>query len=191
MSASRVKRTTLMLVVAVLLLTTVSAAFAEDPAPRPGQARFEVDFMTMMIDHHAAAVEMAELCVEKATHDELRMMCEDMIVEQTNEIEEMQTWLMDWYGVSHEPQISEENQMMIEHLAMLEGDQFEIEFMQMMIEHHSMAVKEGVKCERRAYHDELQTMCHDMVDSQVAEIMQMQTWLCEWYGICDFRRVMM
>jgi uncharacterized protein (DUF305 family) len=59
-----------------------------------------------------------------------------------------------------------------------------------MIEHHSQAVKEGVKCERRAYHDELRNMCANMVQSQLQEIAQMQNWLCEWYGVCDYRRMM-
>lgn len=178
------------LMVAVLLFGAVGAAFADGPAPRPGQAKFEVEFMTMMIDHHASAVEMAELCVEKATHEELRMACEDMVAEQMHEIEMMQMWLMEWYGISHEPQISEDDMMMIEHLAMLEGNEFEVAFMQHMIEHHMMAVKEGVKCERCAYHDELQSMCQDMVESQVAEIMQLQAWLCEWHGMCEMRRPM-
>lgn len=190
MTVLKMKRIASALLVAILLLSAVSTAFANDPAPRPGQARFEVDFMTGMIDHHAMAIDMAQVCVEKATHDELRAMCEEIIQSQSEEIKMMQMWLMDWYGVSHEPQMSEEHKVMLEHLASLSGAQFEIEFMQVMIEHHSQAVKEGVKCERRAYHDELRNMCANMVQSQLQEIVQMQNWLCEWYGVCDYRRMM-
>jgi uncharacterized protein (DUF305 family) len=40
----------------------------------------------------------------------------------------------------------------------------------------------------RAYHEELRTLCEDMVVTQTLEIGQMREWLCEWYSICGNRR---
>ena len=45
---------------------------ASGPAPTKAQARYEIDFLQDMIDHHMMAVMTAELCVEKAVHEELR-----------------------------------------------------------------------------------------------------------------------
>ena len=69
----------------------------------------------------------------------------------------------------------------------LSGAEFEIAFMEMMIKHHEAAIREGERCLDRAYHAELRSLCEDIIETQSAEIAQMQTWLCEWYGICKER----
>lgn len=159
-------------------------AYAEAPAPDQGTAQFETRFMTRMIDHHAMAIMMGEVRLEEAVHDELRSMCEDIITSQSQEIEMMQAWLADWYGVFHTPQMSPGDEQMIEHLASLEGAEFEIEFMQEMIKHHKMAVGRAMKCVQRAEHEALVDMCETMIETQQAEIAQLGSWLCEWYAIC-------
>ena len=52
------------------------------PAPDPAAANYEVRFMTKMIDHHAMAVMMAEMCVERAIHPDLTSMCTGIIANQ-------------------------------------------------------------------------------------------------------------
>lgn len=157
---------------------------ALEPAPTNAAARFEVRFMTNMIDHHMMAVMMAETCVAEAEHADLRTMCEDIIEAQMAEIEEMQRWLADWYGVGHEPQMTPGMERQIDRLAALEGADFEIAFMEEMIRHHRKAVREGEHCVDRAHHSELIVMCEDIVATQTAEIAQMEAWLCDWYGEC-------
>lgn len=73
---------------------------------------------------------------------------------------------------------------MMDHLASLSGAAFEIAFMEMMIEHHEKAIKEGRHCLDKAAHGELRRLCEDIIGTQSAEIAQMQTWLCRWYGEC-------
>jgi uncharacterized protein (DUF305 family) len=154
-------------------------------APDRRAARFEIDFMQDMIDHHAMAVEMAEICLGKAVHEELRALCENIIAAQSAEIEQMQSWLRDWYGISYEPRMKQGDERMLERLASLSGAQFEIEFMQMMIQHHERAIREAEDCLRRAYHRQLRRLCENIIETQSAEIEQLQTWLCEWYDICE------
>ena len=153
-------------------------------APDRRTARFEIDFMKDMIDHHAMAVEMAEICLTKAVHEELRATCENIIAAQSAEIERMQTWLRDWYGISYEPRMTRGDQRTLGRLASLSGAEFEIEFMQMMIEHHERAIREAEDCLQRAAHRQLRRLCENIIETQSAEIEQLQTWLCEWYQIC-------
>jgi uncharacterized protein (DUF305 family) len=160
-------------------------ALADAPAPTPAAAHFEVKFMTDMIDHHAMAIMMAEACVEKAVHAELRSLCQNIIAAQTQEIEQMQSWLQSWYGISYEPEMDKTNGQM-KKLMSMSGAMFEIEFMQMMIRHHAKAVKEGEKCLQKAYHADLRQLCQNIIVSQMAEISQMQSWLCQWYQICNW-----
>ncbi len=171
----------------ITLLATLSmviSARADAPAKHRNQMKFEVRFMTEMIDHHAMAIEMGTLCAEKAVHPELQELCEEMVAMQSAEIEQMQMWLRDWYGVEHEPEMTAEDERQLEHLGSLSGGNFEKEFLRMMIEHHSIAVIRAAKCVRKAAHRELTNLCDEMKDAQMTEIHTMQTWLCHWYRIC-------
>lgn len=71
-------------------------------------------------------------------------------------------------------------------LATLSGQAFEMAFLQMMSEHHAMAVTDGKRCLRSAEHGELRGLCRDIVGTQLREIAQMESWLCRWYGDCRF-----
>jgi uncharacterized protein (DUF305 family) len=172
------------LCVSTMILSAVSG-FAEGPAPNPSTAHYEVKFMADMIDHHAMAVQMAQMCVTKATiHEDLQSLCQNMIAAQSDEIEQMQSWLEEWYEISYDPEPKETGQM--KRLSSMSGEIFEIEFMQMMIRHHAAAVKEAESCQRQAYHVPLILLCQNIETSQTREIQQMQTWLCTWYGICNW-----
>lgn len=161
-----------------------TATRAAEPAPSPAQATYEVKFMTNMIDHHMMAVMMGELCLGRAVHDELRQTCEQIITTQTQEIQTMQTWLSDWYGIAYEPSMTSGMERHMAKLAAASGAEFEIMFMTMMIRHHWQAVVKASTCVSRAYHEELITTCEDIMAAQSAEIIEMRTWLCEWYGVC-------
>lgn len=140
--------------------------------------------MTGMIDHHQMAIEMSEICLTKAVHEELRQLCESIIAAQSREIQQMQNWLQNWYSISYSPQMSNRAQKDLERLSSLSGAEFEIMFMEMMIQHHEAAVNEGRTCLDRAYHRQLIRLCENIIASQSAEIAQMQEWLCQWYGRC-------
>jgi uncharacterized protein (DUF305 family) len=164
---------------------TVSAQTQESgPAPDRSTARYEIDFMTDMIDHHAMAVRMSQICLTKAIHQELRNLCQNIIATQTQEIQQMQSWLQQWYGISYSPEMKPGDMRMLERLAALPPAEFEIEFMQMMIKHHLKAIREASKCVERVFHEELRDLCENIITTQAAEIQQMRTWLCQWYAIC-------
>jgi uncharacterized membrane protein YheB (UPF0754 family) len=62
-------------------------------------ADFEVAFMEHMIEHHKEAIKASEKLMKHAYHQALLDMAEDIIEAQSDEIEMMQMWLWDWYGV--------------------------------------------------------------------------------------------
>lgn len=169
-------------VIATLLLANLTQA--DNPAPRRFQAWYEVQFLTGMIDHHHMAIMMAELCEGRTVHAELAQLCEQIITAQTEEIELMQGWLQDWYGLQHEPVMGSRDADQVEELAALTGEEFEMEFLQMMIGHHTQAVRESATCQRRAYHAPLRELCAMMAEDQLEEIATIKDWLCEWYDVC-------
>jgi uncharacterized protein (DUF305 family) len=169
----------------IVLAAAGLPARANAPAPEPATAEYEVRFMEDMIEHHMMAVHMSEVCLAKAVHPELRQLCEQIIAVQQQEIATMEQWLAAWYGVSnHEHRMNPGHHHRMEKLAALSGASFEIEFMKEMIRHHRMAVVKASQCAERAYHDALQDLCEGMASSQLAEIRQMEDWLCAWYGLC-------
>lgn len=168
-------------------LFTMSASYASGPAPAADAQRFEAKFLTDMIDHHAMAVMMAELCETRAVHPELLALCEQIRETQMEEIVTMQMWLSDWYGIEHDPEMTAGMQKQMENLASLTGEEFEIEFMQTMIRHHWRAVVTASLCQKKAYHEELHALCEEIETAQTAEIELMGSWLSEWYGIRNNR----
>jgi uncharacterized protein (DUF305 family) len=170
--------------IAVLALT--SSTLASGPAPDKATAKYEVDFLTDMIDHHAMAVEMAEMCVDKAVHEPLAEMCESIVTSQSAQIDLMQGWLSNWYGLTHEPEMTPGMMAQMERLASMSGERFEISFMKMMIRHHWQAMIEAEGCLDRAWHQDLLGLCGEIISAQSAEIRQLQDWLCEWYDFCGY-----
>ena len=172
---------------AILLLD--SAALAQGPhehvatrgAATPSANRFEIRFLEGMIDHHAMAVHMSGLLHAQATHGELRSLGDTIAVAQSAEIKQMQTWLQKWYGRTHEPPTMMAGMGALEQL---QGEAFENEFLQMMIRHHALAVRQAKECQRRGKHKELDQMCHNIERSQQQEIAIMKGWLCQWYRKC-------
>jgi uncharacterized protein (DUF305 family) len=158
---------------------------ANAPAPDKSTSEYEVRFMQEMIEHHTMAVHMGQMCVDKAVHQDLRAMCHEMVTAQQQEIATMQQWLMTWFGLPiFQPEMNPGHHNRMQKLSMLSGAEFEIEFMQQMIRHHKIAVVKSAQCFERSYHAELQDMCSNIVVTQLAEIKQMEDWLCTWYGLC-------
>jgi uncharacterized protein (DUF305 family) len=66
-----------------------------------GKTGDELDkvFLEDMIIHHQGAVDMAKLLQMGTKRPELQKMAKDIIDVQTKEIEMMNSWLKNWFGV--------------------------------------------------------------------------------------------
>jgi uncharacterized protein (DUF305 family) len=170
-------------VAAAALFLNADQAVASAPAPDQQTSKYEIRFLTNMIDHHSMAVMMAELCETRAAQPDLRSLCTSIVSSQSEQIETMQGWLQDWYGVTYEPVMKPGMEKRIDGLSELSGAAFDVEFMEMMIRHHAKAVQEGVMCLDRAYHADLESLCANIVQTQAEEIALMQSWLCSWYQV--------
>ena len=87
-----------------LTLTLPVAAAAQqqpgDPRPRPDLVRgpynkADVEFMQGMIPHHAQAVVMAKMAKTHGAREDVRILCERILVAQSDEITLMRNWLRD------------------------------------------------------------------------------------------------
>lgn len=160
------------------------ASHAAVPAPDTATAKYESRFMEEMIHHHMMAVHMSKMCLMKASNSDLQALCLQMQTAQQQEIMTMEQWLAAWYVAPGAHKMNPGHHHRMQKLAELAGAEFEIEFMQQMIRHHRTAVVKSSQCVERAYHADLQDLCANIVRTQLAEIEQMQAWLCSWYGLC-------
>lgn len=57
---------------------------------------FDRAFIEGMIPHHQGAIDMAEMALESAQHEEIKAMAREIISAQQAEIDQMEQWMIDW-----------------------------------------------------------------------------------------------
>jgi uncharacterized protein (DUF305 family) len=134
-----------------------SASAAKAPVTPPGVNKADVDFMAGMIPHHAQAVIMAGWAASHGAREDVRVLCERIVVGQGDEIALMQTWLSDrglpvpdakstrhkmvMNGMEHEMLMP--GMLTDEEMAALDkarGPEFDRLFLIGMIKHHQGAI---------------------------------------------------
>jgi uncharacterized protein (DUF305 family) len=186
--------------------------FADGPIEgRPGRA--ELRFLEGMIDHHQMALDMANDCLAKASTESVKTLCQNIIDAQSTEITTMQDWVFDWYNVNYNPMsmtdmmaMMDEGMEDMDHSTMegmegmpatdpammmgmmaglnrLEGVEYEVAFLESMIDHHDDAIHMSERILERApegeSHPELRELAQQIIDDQTAEIEAMETQLTE------------
>jgi uncharacterized protein (DUF305 family) len=170
------------LVLALASLTLLAALTIPSPASASApRSKAERAYLVDMVGHHSMAVEMAEMAQEKATHQELKDLAEDIIRTQSAEIEQMRSWLKRWYGrevgehdMGHDPDMQ-----MLEEAT---GAEFEIRFISMMTVHHTQAIERSQAVRRYPLHGKVRQLTRDIIRAQRREIAQLQDWLVAWYA---------
>jgi uncharacterized protein (DUF305 family) len=59
---------------------------------------FDKAFLSDMIMHHQGAVDMANLALTNANHQEIKDLAKSIITSQTSEIEQMKQWEQNWFS---------------------------------------------------------------------------------------------
>lgn len=155
-----------------------------------GNSQIDRHFIEQMIPHHQDAITMAELALEKATHQEIKKLAEDIKKSQSEEIENMRSWYKDWYCIEVSDGNTETMGMMM-HGGMM-GDDTDIEsiknasdfdkaFIEEMIPHHQMAAMMAQMLERGTSREEMKDLAQDIIDAQTKEINDMRSWYKVWY----------
>ncbi len=175
----------------LLALTPALGAFtvaiepivASQPAPRNRLTQLEIRLMRDLIDGHNFAIQMSQVCLRNATLEDLKSLCQQVITAQQQEIQTLQSWLSEWYGISYSPTSNKFSQNVISQLAGLSGDDFNITFMKTLTSHHWGAITFAGEIIDRAYHVEFVNLGANVVTAQAEEINQLRGWLKNIYGI--------
>ena len=176
---------------------------ASDPAPSATPAsdhnQADIGFLQGMIPHHAQAIEMSDLALERSGNPGVVDLARRINAAQGPEIEQMEGLLQQWGveatggetgggedhgghggghggGGGHEGMLSEEELMALEAA---EGTEFDRLFLNGMIAHHRGAVVSSQAELREGQSPEAKELAQAIIDAQEAEIAEMEQLLNE------------
>jgi uncharacterized protein (DUF305 family) len=193
-------RTALIALLSVLVLLAAAcngAADAPDTDEPPAtdatdEAAYndaDIAFLQGMIPHHDEAVQMARLVPDRTDRPELNQLAEDIVASQEAEIAQMERMLGE-AGAERDDDghpgpgddgmegMMDEEEM--ERLADLEGTEFDLAFVDMMIAHHEGAITGAERGIDEGEHPQVRQLAEEIVAEQRAEIDQMTTWREQW-----------
>lgn len=171
------------------------AGCAGDRAAQPaGPTAFneaDIAFMQGMIGHHAQAIGMGELAAGRAAHSELKQFAERIIADQSTEIEAMQRLLgeagakpategMEGMARGHMMMPGMMSKQQMSQLQSLQGEQFDLRFLEMMTAHHQGAIQAAQQVLRQGENPQVADLARQIIKAQQAEIEQMAAWRQQW-----------
>ena len=172
-----------------LLLTCLTIALAgcqkhsNHPNPdAPSLSKpYDQRFLDWLVNYHHDGDRMITPCAANQTiRTELRAFCSTVDQQHTQQVEQMKTWLHDWYNAdlpSTDPYAL--------WLRTLNGTQFEREFLKEYRRHHAEAIEPMIECTKNATHLELRDLCSRTIPRQREDVQQLKKWSCDWFKECD------
>ena len=146
-------------------------------------------FLANMIAHHQGAVDMANLALTNASHQEIKDLAKAIVSAQTTEITDMTAWQKTWGYPASSGQMMEDhssmgmmdaNAGMMNELNGKTGEAFDKSFLEQMIMHHQSAINMAATGKTNAQHQEVKDLTVAIVTAQTKEIKQMKQWQTEW-----------
>lgn len=161
----------------------------------------DVAFATDMIQHHAQALSMVDLTVDRTLDPDVQQLADDIREAQGPEIETMSDWLQDWdeeipatmrdhsnaghdmegMGDSMDGQDSDMPGMMsgddFDELENAPDSEFQTMWLEMMVEHHEGAVEMAQEEQDNGQYKPAVDLAGAVVETQTAEIDKMKTLL--------------
>jgi uncharacterized protein (DUF305 family) len=144
-------------------------------------------FIDAMVPHHQGAVEMAEVALKNAEHEEIKELARNIISSQQAEIEELKAIKKEEFGTSNVPiEMSQEQMrvmgMMMDPQELANREPFDKAFIDAMIPHHQSAIEMAQVAREKSEIPEIKELAEDIISAQKTEIEQMTRWRQQWYS---------
>lgn len=161
----------------------------------PSDAEFDLRFIDAMTPHHQGALDMAKEAKQKSKRPEIQKLADNILNTQNQELDQMKRWRQAWYPkasanpvayhsqMGHSMPMTQEqmkSMMMSLDLGAADAD-FDLRFINAMIPHHQGAVTMAQDALAKSQQPKLKQMAQEIIQSQNAEIKQMQQWKQAWY----------
>ncbi|MEE8600245.1 DUF305 domain-containing protein [Euzebya tangerina] len=173
------------LLVAALVGAALATVLLVTPSPDDSSA--EAGFARDMSMHHAQAVEMSLLIMDRSTDEDILVLAEDMALSQQAQIGQMGGWLdlwglpragaessMSWMGMGGMPMMGMATSDQLAALREAEDAEAERLFLELMIAHHIGGVDMAEAALERTDNAVVQALATAMATSQSSEIEYME-----------------
>ena len=139
---------------------------------------FDIDFASMMIEHHQGAIDMSEVELQHGADAQMKLMAQQIITAQKAEIAKMQTFIQAHPATAKQSMALGSMQMMYDQMkAMPMSGNVDQDFASMMTIHHQGAVTMAQEAVSKGHHADIKSMAQQMIADQQREIAAFQTWL--------------
>ena len=143
-------------------------------------------FIDAMVPHHQGAVEMAEVALKSAEHEEVRQLAQNIVSTQEAEIRDLKKIKQEEFGTSRVPMDMDMGQMQDMGMttnprSLADEKPFDRAFIDAMIPHHRSAIEMATVALERSADPQIEELAGGIVEAQEREISQMQTWRENWY----------
>lgn len=174
--------------------TAPPASSASAPQVAPAHNQADIAFAQGMIRHHAQAIAMSQMAVQRAASPEVKDLAARIQAAQQPEIDQMSGFLRAWNapvpstdspmdgmgqmdhgGSGPMPGMMSGDQM--QQLGQASGEAFDRMFLQMMITHHQGAVTMAETELRDGQNTEARQLAQRIINDQQREITEMQAFL--------------
>ncbi|HXT45164.1 MAG TPA: DUF305 domain-containing protein [Pseudonocardiaceae bacterium] len=165
-----------------------SGSSASAPSAGPAHNQADVTFAQDMIEHHAQAIAMSKMAIQRAGSPQVKNLAARIQAAQQPEMDQMGSWLHAWNapvpstngpmaGMDHDatgamPGMMTSDQM--RQLKMVPGDKFDQMYLRMMIAHHKGAITMARSELSGGQNTEARELAQRIIDTQQREISEMQ-----------------
>jgi uncharacterized protein (DUF305 family) len=147
----------------------------------------DIDFATMMIEHHKGAVEMSKIELERGKDEDLKKFAQQVINDQNKEIAQMEQIILN--APKDRSKNTAEFQKALNHsmMAMMNDNtqvynNIDKDFAAQMIPHHQSAVDMAKVYLQFGKDISLRKLCESIITSQSKEIQWLKGWLTKPLG---------
>ena len=146
----------------------------------------DLRFVDMMAAHHAMAMSMTEVAVDKGEHKNLVEFAQKMIDDQGEQIEKLRSIRDDIGGsdqVATEPHPHERSMFGMDSASELrKKSPFDKAFIDSQLPHHASAIEMAAVALKQSANDDIKTLSRKIIDAQCEEVGKMIGWRHSWYG---------
>jgi uncharacterized protein (DUF305 family) len=144
-------------------------------------------FIDAMVPHHQGAIEMAEVALKNAEHEQIKELSHNIISSQQAEIEELKDIKKEEFGTSNVPMEMSPEQMrsmgmMMDPQNLANKEPFDEAFIDAMIPHHQSAIEMAEVASKKSESPRIKELAENIISAQEQEIEQMEQWRMEWYS---------
>ena len=144
-------------------------------------------FIDAMVPHHQGAIEMAQVALKHAEHEEIKELSRNIVSTQQAEIEELKSIKQEEFGTSNVPMEMSQEQMrsmgmMMDPQELANREPFDKAFIDAMIPHHQSAIEMAEVAYQKSENPRINELAQNIVSAQKREIEQMRRWREQWYS---------